>query len=1018
MAQKLKRAILDPVDVVTGECTLDRTDFSLPGPIPIEWRSSYSSRSKINGPLGWGWTHPYYQYIIFVNNKITYINGEGGEISFSSIPAIGETIHSLDERYSLQRNGEHSFQLIQQDGSVLSFRGAPAEGYVLLEKISNLNGQSIQFFYRQKHLIKIVDSASRILDFEINHEGRILKIDCSRGNSGSLTLVSYQYDHSGNLIAVTDAENHTQSYEYDQHHQLLKRTDRNGYSFHYQYSNHFCIKTWGDDGLYSGEFIYFPNERRTIYIGFDGRRFEYRYNEKGQLTEEIDPYGRVTATQYDAFGNPAVIIDRCDRRRIYKYDERGNLLEEVDPLGRKTSYRYNARNQLIEKVDFRGQKTTFEYDDRGNLIKEILPDGRVNSYEYDGEGHRTFTRVSGSLPEKNEYDSYHQLTTIRDPFTRQELYRYQYDLLGNVIAVWDKTGWIRYRYDKMSRIMEALYPDGTTEKNTYDPEGNITSYTDRLGRTWQYRYKARKEMIEMMAPDGGVTQYDYTRADEMCLVIDPNGNQTEFLYDQNDQIIGVKQNQSLLESYLRDGEGRLLEKRDSQGNLLVSYAYEMGEEPCTRIIQRVDKKIESHFTFDRWGQIIKAKNDFAEVRREYHPFGYIASETINGLGVTHEFNAQGQSEKTRFNDGIEFRLKHYGDVIVCRDPTGGWHTLYLENNKVIKRALANGIEESIEYDKDGRVIRHRVEKEEGLHRYLERNYSYDVLGQLIRLKEGKEEQHFLYDECGRLIKIVQIGDLPNLKWDKEVYTYDKGGNLLSTKEITNAIIGKGNQLLHWGNRHFSYDERGRLSRETRVNGNFNYHYDSSDQLISIDLPDGKTVTYEYDPFGRRISKKIGDEKTTFGWEGNRLSWEIGPDGKKRYYFYLFPEDYIPTLFCDHFQTSDGEWSLETYFVHYDQSSRPILITDSEGEIAWSAEYTAYGKAKIKPDSKIVYNLRAPGQYEDAETGLHYNYHRYYDPETGRYITPDPIGLKGGLNLYGYGEGNPLATCDVLGLANK
>lgn len=1015
MYLKNRRTILDPIDVVTGECTLERTDFNLPGPIPIEWRSSYSSRSKINGPLGWGWTHPYYRYFIFIENKTIYVNGEGEEISFFVIPAIGEEILSLNERFSLRRESKDSFKLTQQDGMTLTFRGDPLGGYALLEKISNLNGQSIQFFYHQKHLVKIIDSASRILDFEIDAEGRILKVKCSRGISNPLVLVSYQYDASGNLISVTDAENHAQLYEYDKEHQLLKRTDRNGYSFHYRYSNHFCIKTWGDDGLYSGEFIYFPDERRTIYIGFDGRRFEYRYNEKGQLIEEIDPYGKVTITRYDAFGYPAVVIDRCDRRTIYKYDERGNLLEEVDPLGRKTSYRYNERNQLIEKIDFRGQKTAFEYDDRGNLIKEEFPDGRTAFYEYDEEGHRIFTRLSGSLPEKNEYDSYHQLITIRDPFTKKEVFKYQYDLLGNVIGIWDGRDWILYRYDKMSRLIEAQYTDGTKEKNTYDPEGNITSYTDRLGRTWQYRYKAWQEMIEMIAPDGGSTQYDYTRADELCLVIDPNGNQTEYLYDQNDQIIGIKQNHSLIETYTRDPEGRLIEKRDPRGRVLVSLYYEMGSEPSVRIIQRDEKRIESRFTFDRMGQIVQAKNDFSEVKRDYDRFGHITSETQNGLGVKHIFNTQGQLEKSEFDDKTEFRLKYYGEAIVIRDPTGSWHTCYLEGNRIVKRVLANDIEESIEYDEEGRILRHTVQKGEGsLHRYLDRSYFYDVLGQLTRLENGKEKLYFLYDECGRLIKI-QAEEALKGKWDKEVYTYDKGGNLLSTKEVPNSLVGKGNQLLHWGDRHFSYDERGRLAKETRDNKNFSYTYDSSDQLISIDLPDGQKVIYEYDPFGRRVSKKIGEKKTTFGWEGDRLSWEIGPEGERRYYFYLAPEDFTPSMFCERKPLPDGQWDLQTYFIHYDQSNRPILITDSEGEIVWSAEYTAYGRATVKSDSKIVYNLRAPGQYYDSESGLHYNYHRYYDPETGRYTTPDPIGLKGGLNLYSFGKGNPLITCDILGL---
>jgi RHS repeat-associated protein len=105
-----------------------------------------------------------------------------------------------------------------------------------------------------------------------------------------------------------------------------------------------------------------------------------------------------------------------------------------------------------------------------------------------------------------------------------------------------------------------------------------------------------------------------------------------------------------------------------------------------------------------------------------------------------------------------------------------------------------------------------------------------------------------------------------------------------------------------------------------------------------------------------------------------------------------------------------------YFYQNDHLGTPQKLTAINGAVVWSAKYSAFGKAEVDHSSTITNNLRYPGQYFDQETGLHYNYNRYYDSETGRYLRSDPIGLNGGLNRYIYGNGNPLRYIDYEGLA--
>ncbi len=110
-----------------------------------------------------------------------------------------------------------------------------------------------------------------------------------------------------------------------------------------------------------------------------------------------------------------------------------------------------------------------------------------------------------------------------------------------------------------------------------------------------------------------------------------------------------------------------------------------------------------------------------------------------------------------------------------------------------------------------------------------------------------------------------------------------------------------------------------------------------------------------------------------------------------------------------------------YFVHNDANGTPQALTDEAGKVVWKAQTDPFGSAVVDNDpdgdgQAVEFNVRAPGQYRDRETGLHYNYARYYDPEIGRYIRSDPMGLRAGLNTYAYASSNPIIKYDYFGLA--
>ncbi|CAB1080534.1 hypothetical protein D1AOALGA4SA_8213 [Olavius algarvensis Delta 1 endosymbiont] len=114
----------------------------------------------------------------------------------------------------------------------------------------------------------------------------------------------------------------------------------------------------------------------------------------------------------------------------------------------------------------------------------------------------------------------------------------------------------------------------------------------------------------------------------------------------------------------------------------------------------------------------------------------------------------------------------------------------------------------------------------------------------------------------------------------------------------------------------------------------------------------------------------------------------------------------------------GQTSVDRiYFYINDHLGTPQVVVDEAGAVVWTADYEPFGAVDIGSDSNNANNFRFSGQYYDNETGLHYNYHRYYDPKTGRYLTSDPIGLLGGINLYTYTSNNPINREDLYGLAD-
>ncbi|TPV51287.1 type IV secretion protein Rhs, partial [Pseudomonas fluorescens] len=308
------------------------------------------------------------------------------------------------------------------------------------------------------------------------------------------------------------------------------------------------------------------------------------------------------------------------------------------------------------------------------------------------------------------------------------------------------------------------------------------------------------------------------------------------------------------------------------------------------------------------------------------------------------------------------------------------------------------------YDDQNRLHAHAVTQQQN---YLyQRQYDYDKSGNLTRLLDTRKGEHlYRYDPLNRLTRADHSQDV------QERFAHNPAGNLLMQDRPGPDIVAA-NRLMIQGDRHYDYDAFGNLIRERRGKSQqlvTEYRYDCQHRLISITKPNGETASYRYDPFGRRISKTVDGKTTEFFWQGDKL---IAEHHAERHRSYLYePDSFRPLALLEGF----GAKETKPYHYQLDHLGTPQELTNPEGEIVWSAHYRAYGQIARLDVGNIDNPLRFQGQYFDAESGLHYNRHRYYNPDIGRYLTPDPVRLAGGINGYRYVP-NPTGWVDQLGLS--
>ncbi|WP_066263437.1 RHS repeat-associated core domain-containing protein [Hydrogenophaga flava] len=773
-----------------------------------------------------------------------------------------------------------------------------------------------------------------------------------------------EYDEQGQLKRVTDPEGHAYQLQYDRAGNLISETDALGH-------------TW-----------------------------RYEYDAAGNTVRTVDPLGFVVQIAYDKVGNMLSAVDEEGRTHQWRYNPFNQLSQRINPLGEIYETQYNALGQVSQVKDAAGKSMALGYDALARLSKGT--DGKSQSYELG------YAEADGT--DKN----FRLASLIRYP-TFQRILRYNERSLVSLSS--DNVGpegrVESYAYDKVGRRKTFTDAEGKTYYYEYSPHGQATQMRDPLGNTLRLVHDVRGNVIEVIDPRNGKTTFTYDRRDLMVSKIDPLGHTTHYRYDAAERATEVEQANGQKTVYSYDDAGRVTQQRQYNAQGTLARTIDFRYDKTGNLLEWEDAEYKSVSAFDGADRLLNetlTRKDGAtagfSLTHSYTDYGNGQTKTYtgpDGQTISYTFDAAAELESVTIpGEGIisvsEWQWYEPTKIVlpggsVQRKTFNGYQNL--TRLQVLNPAQATVFDLQNEFGKLADVTRSTFDG-------ASRDYTKDDAGRLVRVEHpllsGRGEAFTLdannnrvtHSRTGTLAwqydNVGQLTQRPAEGGGSITYTYDAAGNLSS--ETHSAIAGAA------GVKRFTWDALNRLS-EVR---------DGADQLIA---------RYIYDPFDRRIRKETPAGTTHYLHSDWGLLAEANAAGQVQVSYGWNPQrsNSDSPLYARIPDPANAGASRYVYY-HNDQLGTPQRITDKAGNVVWAGEYDAFGKATVStsadPNLAMVNQLRFPGQYFDAETGLHYNDRRYYDPATGRYLSRDPIGFEGGINLYAYAGAAPHRFTDPTG----
>lgn len=733
----------------------------------------------------------------------------------------------------------------------------------------------------------------------------------------------------------------------------------------------------------------------------EGDSYQRNGTEHRWVRRTFDAYGRVQdlvnpgSTWTSTVHPEGTLTSQTDGRNnvtSYSYDDFKRLTQTVQPGQIVTNLEYDAADRLSSVLDANSGLTRHLYDDLGNRVRLESPDSGVALHQYDAAGNLIQSVDALMRSTSFGYDASNRLKFVdRVDDADDEIFAYDTCLngIGKLCSRTNGIGeYVRYEYDPLGRVAKQTANAGAVSFR-HNAAGNPTEITYPSQRKVQYAYDASGQVTSVVVVDGG-NSYPIARGITRL----PFGPATSWIYGNG--LVEVRQ---------YDLQYRPV-SINTTGISSVTYDLYDGNDNVARRAANGDVQ---NFSYDVLNRLDGATGAF---------------------GV-HDYDHDAVGNRTRLLSNGESTLYAYQPASNQLLGDSRWTYDLDANGNQIRREASDGSGLALNYTNANRL--RTVTDLQNTAATLGA-YRYNGSGQRTAKSTPHGDTLFVYGLRGELLTEA----LPGMTVTQEYVYLDGQPVALLGPPAAPAQPVAVDQIVDNPTGGFDCSL---VKNRVAVNGSFlrceGQHFSTIHNWPWQPPMAGTyqvSVSWPWDDLQPRCFH-YADGTACFGGYGNPApppagGWAVLPPMRLAAGVYglwvkqnhrMTSNVYRAEMDAARFVLKFPDYADRDYkYIHVDALGTPVRVTNKTGVAVWAASYDPFGTAVVAEDFDgdgvhQTLNFRFPGQYFDSETGLHYNYFRDYDPQSGRYLTPDPIGLAGGVNLYAYVRGNPISYADPFGL---